>query len=56
VSRRPGARTIISAPDAPSIYEVPLVLHREGLDTELARHLGIEAEPELYPTHAFVSA
>ena len=23
---------VISAPDAPSIYEVPLVLHREGLD------------------------
>jgi CTP synthase len=38
---------VISAPDAPSIYEVPLVLHREGLDTELARHLGIDAEPDL---------
>ncbi len=38
---------VISAPDAPSIYEVPLVLHHEGLDTELARHLGIEGEPEL---------
>ena len=23
---------VISAPDAPSIYEVPLVLHKEGLD------------------------
>ncbi len=38
---------VISAPDAPSIYEVPLVLHKEGLDTELARHLGIEGEPDL---------
>jgi CTP synthase len=38
---------VISAPDAPSIYEVPLVLHREGLDTELARHLRIEGEPDL---------
>ena len=38
---------VISAPDAPSIYEVPLVLHKEGLDTELARHLGIDAEPDL---------
>ena len=27
---------VISAPDAPSIYEVPLVLHHEGLDAELA--------------------
>ena len=34
---------VISAPDAPSIYEVPLVLHKEGLDTELARHLRIDA-------------
>ena len=38
---------VISAPDASSIYEVPLVLHREGLDVELARHLGIDAEPDL---------
>ena len=38
---------VISAPDAPSIYEVPLVLHREGLDSELATHLGIEGEPDL---------
>jgi CTP synthase len=38
---------VISAPDAPSIYEVPLVFHKEGLDTELARHLGIAAEPDL---------
>jgi CTP synthase len=38
---------VISAPDAPSIYEVPLVLHREGLDTELARHLRIDGEPDL---------
>ncbi len=33
--------------DSPSIYEVPLVLHREGLDTELARHLRIDADPDL---------
>jgi CTP synthase len=38
---------VISAIDAPSIYQVPLTLHREGLDTELARHLGIEGEPDL---------
>jgi CTP synthase len=45
---------VISAPDAPSIYEVPLVLHREGLDTELARHLGIDAEPDLSEWDALV--
>jgi CTP synthase len=38
---------VISAVDAPSIYEVPLVLHEEGLDGELAAHLRIEAEPDL---------
>jgi CTP synthase len=38
---------VVSAPDAPSIYEVPLVLHREGLDELLAEHLGIEGDPDL---------
>ncbi len=38
---------VVSAPDVASIYEVPLVLHREGLDAELARHLHIETEPDL---------
>ena len=38
---------VISAPDAKSIYEVPLTLHHEGLDAELARHLGIDGEPDL---------
>jgi CTP synthase len=39
---------VISAPDATSIYEVPLVLHGEGLDRELASHLGLdESPPEL---------
>jgi CTP synthase len=38
---------VISAPDAPSIYEVPLVLHREGLDGLLADHLRIDGEPDL---------
>jgi CTP synthase len=36
---------VISAPDAASIYEVPLVLHREGLDHELASHLRLDHEP-----------
>jgi len=38
---------VVSAPDAPSIYEVPLVLHREGLDGLLAEHLRIDGEPDL---------
>jgi CTP synthase len=45
---------VISAIDAPSIYAVPLTLHREGLDTELARHLRIEAEPDLSEWEALV--
>ena len=38
---------VISAVDADSIYQVPLVLHAEGLDTYVARHLGIDGEPDL---------
>jgi CTP synthase len=38
---------VISAVDAASIYEVPLVMHQEGLDAELATHLGITGEPDL---------
>ena len=45
---------VISAPDVESIYTVPLVLHREGLDRELAQHLGIDAEPDLSEWNALV--
>ena len=38
---------VISAPDADSIYRVPLLLHKEGLDRELAQHLQIDSEPDL---------
>jgi CTP synthase len=38
---------VVSAPDASSIYEVPLVLHREGLDGLLADHLGIDGNVDL---------
>jgi len=34
---------VVSAVDADSIYEVPLVLHREGLDDLVARHLRIDS-------------
>jgi CTP synthase len=45
---------VISAPDADSIYSVPLVLHREGLDRELAQHLGIDAAPDLSEWNSLV--
>src|SRR2546428_12906839 len=38
---------VISAVDADSIYQVPLVLHDEGLDDYVARHLGIDEGPDL---------
>jgi CTP synthase len=39
---------VVSAVDADSIYEVPLVLHQERLDAYLAHHLRLsEAEPDL---------
>jgi CTP synthase len=36
---------IVSCVDAPSLYEVPLVLHDEGLDTYVCRVLNLTAEP-----------
>jgi CTP synthase len=47
---------VISAPDATSIYEVPLTLHREGLDAELARHLSIGQEPDLSEWEGLVAS
>ena len=41
-------RAVISAFDAESIYEVPLILHQEGLDGFLVQLLGLsEVEPDL---------
>jgi CTP synthase len=47
---------VISAPDAGSIYEIPLVLHEEGLDDYLVRHLRMErtAPPDLREWRALV--
>jgi len=43
-----STRGVISAMDADSIYEVPLILHREGLDDLLAHLLHLpETEPDL---------
>jgi len=45
---------VVSAPDAESIYKVPLLLHQEGLDRVLADHLRIESEPDLTEWTALV--
>jgi CTP synthase len=47
---------VISAPDVESIYKVPLVLRKEGLDTELAKHLRIDHEPDLSEWNALVES
>ncbi|HEU5001732.1 MAG TPA: CTP synthase [Actinomycetota bacterium] len=38
-------RAIASAADTSNIYEIPLVLHEEGLDTFILDHLRIDAPP-----------
>ncbi len=38
-------RGIISAPDTHNIYRIPLVLHQEGLDDFVLRHLRVVAPP-----------
>jgi len=48
---------VVSAPDAESIYEIPLVLQAEGLDDYLVRHLRLEdraGEPALTEWQALV--
>ncbi len=45
---------VISAVDADSIYRVPLILRKEGLDDELARHLRVEGQPDLSEWEALV--
>ncbi|WP_344312312.1 CTP synthase [Fodinicola feengrottensis] len=35
------ADAVVSAPDAPSIYDIPKVLHAEGLDAYVVRRLGL---------------
>ena len=35
------AEAVVSAIDAPSIYDIPKVLHREGLDAYVVRRLGL---------------
>jgi CTP synthase len=46
---------VIAATDARSLYEVPLMLHREGLDRQIAAHLHLGgSEPDLGSWHDLV--
>jgi CTP synthase len=38
---------VVNAADAKNLYEVPLILHEEGLDTEVCRLLGLPVEVDL---------
>lgn len=41
------AAAVVNAADAESIYELPLIMHEEGLDSAVCAQLGLEGEPEL---------
>ncbi|HXV86505.1 MAG TPA: CTP synthase, partial [Gemmatimonadales bacterium] len=46
---------VIESRDAPSIYDVPLQLHEQGLDREVCRRLDLDVkEPDLRPWRAMV--
>ncbi len=50
------ARAVVNCADAGNIYEIPLVLHEEGLDTEVCKILKIEDHgPDLTEWEALVS-
>ena len=36
---------VVTCPDADSLYEIPLILHDEGLDEVMCRQLGLHAAP-----------
>jgi CTP synthase len=46
---------VVNAADAGNLYEVPLTLHEEGLDTEICRLLGLPLEVDLAPWEALVA-
>ena len=49
-------RAVISAIDQPSLYEVPLAMHDEGLDTVVLEQLGLRTpEPDLTEWRALAS-
>jgi len=45
---------VVNAADADSIYEIPLVMHEEGLDTAVCELLGLTDEPDLTDWRALV--
>jgi CTP synthase len=47
-------QAVVNAADARNIYELPLILHREGLDAEVCRVLKLEGEPNLAPWQRLV--
>jgi CTP synthase len=48
-------RNVINAADVGNIYELPLILHDEGLDTVVCETLRIERELDLSPWQALVA-
>jgi CTP synthase len=50
------ARAVVNCADAGNIYEIPLVLHEEGLDTEVCKILRLEdhGDPDLTEWEALV--
>ncbi len=48
-------RGVVNATDARHLYEIPLVLHEEGLDEEVCRLLGLEGEADLSEWEALVA-
>ena len=47
---------VINAPDASSLYEIPLVMHQAGLDRNVCQLLGLgDAQPDLEAWKALVS-
>ena len=47
---------VVSCMDAPNLYEIPLALHEEGLDTYVCRLLGFEAAGDGLPPPLDLSA
>jgi len=46
---------VVESPDAPSIYEIPLAFHRQGLDERVVQRLGLDAAaPDLSGWRALV--
>jgi CTP synthase len=49
------AKAVVNAADAGHLYEIPLVLHEEGLDAVVCEILGLEPEVDLSPWEALVA-